>query len=66
MGSAEERARAQSWLQLNGRVSSLIGGVCWSDHVSQGLDVAFRQRDRMFLVHFHALVEVHFQGRALS
>lgn len=41
--------------------------VCGREiHPSQGSDLAFVQKDRMFLVQFHALVEVHFQGRALS
>ena len=51
---------------LSDSVSSLIRGVCWGIHFSQGSDLAFMWKDRMFLVHFHALVEWHFQGRALS
>lgn len=46
-------------------VSSLPRGVCWGIRVSQGSDLAFVRKDGMFLVYFHMLVEVHFQGRAL-
>lgn len=51
---------------LSGSMSSLIHGVCWGIHFSQRSALAFTRKDGMFLVHFHALVEVHFQGRALS
>lgn len=50
----------------NDSMSSLVCGVCWGIHVSQGSDLAFMQKDGMFRVYFHALVEVLFQGRALS
>lgn len=61
-----EPGHAASSDGLSDSVSSLIRGVCWGIRVSQGSDLAFMQKDGMFLVYFHALVEVHFQGRALS
>lgn len=50
---------------LSDSMSSLIHGLCWEIRVSQGSDLAFKRKDRIFLVHFHALVEVYLQGRAL-
>lgn len=57
-----EPGHAASSDGLSDSVSCLMHGVCWEIRVSQGPDLAFIRKDGMFLVHFHALVEVHFQG----
>lgn len=62
-GEPEHRAGSGS---LSDNVSSLTHGV-WQGNPPQPRGrFGLRGKDNMFLVQFHTLVEMHFQGRALS